>query len=428
MTNTGLIKAGAQTDSYAEAYIAMSGGSFTNSGTIEALAANDSEASAEIYSAEGGLFVNKGTVEAWATQDSDSYAEISGTDVTSVTNSGTMVASATVDAFSEVEIYLDGGTLTNVGTIEALATSSATAEVYIDSATIDNVGGTILASGDGTSEAYVEIEYSTVSGGTLKATGPFAFISAYDDTFTSVTIASGTLVATYDGLTIDDGTIGSGATVADVSGTVTVEGTVTNSGTLFASGSGSLVDIVSGAVVNGGVAEVGDGIVEIDGSSSENVTFYTGGTGGLELADNATSNSLYGGTVSGFGGVNNANTAQYIELTSYSFDSSVESATFDDTNGTSGGVLEVFSASTEVAAINLAGNYTHASFVITDEGGDLGITDPSTLGYSGSQNGGDTGVLGSYMASTFPDIGVSNGGTVITALEEHHHATLTTQH
>ena len=38
-----------------------------------------------------------------------------------------------------------------------------------------------------------------------------------------------------------------------IGGTAIISGTVVNSGTLFASGSGSLLEIASGAVVSGGV-------------------------------------------------------------------------------------------------------------------------------------------------------------------------------
>jgi xanthine/uracil permease len=56
-----------------------------------------------------------------------------------------------------------------------------------------------------------------------------------------------------------------------------VTGTVTNGGTLFASGSGSLIQVAS-------FAEVGDGLVAILGSSSENVKFLSTGNGGLAIA------------------------------------------------------------------------------------------------------------------------------------------------
>lgn len=52
-----------------------------------------------------------------------------------------------------------------------------------------------------------------------------------------------------------------------------ISGTVTNGGTLFAAGVGDLVEIASGAVVNGGLALIGNGIVDIAGSSGEGVRF-----------------------------------------------------------------------------------------------------------------------------------------------------------
>jgi hypothetical protein len=49
-------------------------------------------------------------------------------------------------------------------------------------------------------------------------------------------------------------------------GTVIVSGTLANSGTLFASGPHSLIDISNGATVTGGgVAEIGNGVVDIEG-------------------------------------------------------------------------------------------------------------------------------------------------------------------
>src|SRR4029077_18847779 len=102
------------------------------------------------------------------------------------------------------------------------------------------------------------------------------------------TITSDVTVFSGGTLMLNGGKVGAGALVETASGgTVIVSGTVSNSGTLFASGSGSLLELASGSVVNGGVAKVGNGIVDIQGASSENVTFQAGGSGGLELADDA---------------------------------------------------------------------------------------------------------------------------------------------
>jgi hypothetical protein len=87
-----------------------------------------------------------------------------------------------------------------------------------------------------------------------------------------------------------------------VGGTAIVSGTVTNGGTLFASAAGDLVEIASGAVVNGGVALIGNGIVDIAGSSGESVKFLSNGIGGLRIADTSGHTSAFSGRVSGFGG------------------------------------------------------------------------------------------------------------------------------
>ena len=52
-----------------------------------------------------------------------------------------------------------------------------------------------------------------------------------------------------------------------------VSGTVSNGGTLFANSAGDQVSITLGAVVNGGVALINNGIVKIAGSSGESVKF-----------------------------------------------------------------------------------------------------------------------------------------------------------
>jgi hypothetical protein len=66
-----------------------------------------------------------------------------------------------------------------------------------------------------------------------------------------------------------------------------VAGTVSNGGTLFANSAGDQVSIMLGAVVNGGVALINNGIVKIAGSSGESVKFLPLGDGGLAIADKA---------------------------------------------------------------------------------------------------------------------------------------------
>ena len=61
-------------------------------------------------------------------------------------------------------------------------------------------------------------------------------------------------------------------------------------------------------IVNGGVAKIDNGVVDIQGASAENVAFLAGGSGGLDLNGVG---SAYTGLVSGFG----QNTHQFIDFT-----------------------------------------------------------------------------------------------------------------
>ena len=102
-----------------------------------------------------------------------------------------------------------------------------------------------------------------------------------------------------------------------------VFGTVSNGGTLFANSAGDEVAITLGAVVNGGVALIGNGIVNIAGSSGESVKFLLLGGGGLEIANQPGQTSAFSGKVSGFGGGDHTNNVQFINLPSVTFNPNV---------------------------------------------------------------------------------------------------------
>jgi autotransporter passenger strand-loop-strand repeat protein len=236
--------------------------------------------------------------------------------------------------------------------------------------------------------------------------------------------------------------INSGIVIIASGGTAIVNGSVRNSGTLFASGSSSLLEIVSGAVVSGGVAKVGNGIVEIQGASGENVTFLPNGNGALVLDGLG---SAYTGRVSGFGGVGHTNSNQSIDFTSINFGGATLTYTRANSSNTSG-TLTVTDGTHHSATVTLVGAYSAGSFQISaDSQGHLVITDPvvvdggsvgidpaqiafyahTTLAYTENRNntGGTRTVidgkntanfalLGNYMAASFACAG--NGGTLIT--------------
>ncbi len=219
--------------------------------------------------------------------------------------------------------------------------------------------------------------------------------------------------------------------------------------------------IVSGAVVNGGSVEVGNGIVDIVGTGSESISFLSTGSGGLEIADKAGATSAYAGKISGFGGVNHANTTQYIDLTSVTSGADISfNYTSANTSNTSG-TLTVSNGSTLEASIQFVGSYSAGDFhIVSGSDGTVAITDPAvtsavvnggtvtpaafpqdgidltqlafnaddmTLGYS--ENTTDTGgtlivsnggaatsiaLLGNYMAASFVTTPDGHGGTLVT--------------
>jgi hypothetical protein len=147
--------------------------------------------------------------------------------------------------------------------------------------------------------------------------------------------------------------------------TLALSGIVSNTATLFASGG----TLFLAGVVKGGTTLIANGTVDIQQASSENVTFQSGGTGGVEL-DVA---SAYTGKVSGFG----SNSNQFIDFTHIGSAGATVSYT---SNASNSGVLKVTSGGHTVASINMVGHYTTADFTRGNDGsGHLDITDPPVV-------------------------------------------------
>jgi hypothetical protein len=168
----------------------------------------------------------------------------------------------------------------------------------------------------------------------------------------ALSIAKGATVDALSGLNIL--LAGNGKTIANA-GLVSVEngakltlsGTVSNTATLFASGG----TLYLAGVAKGGTTLMANGTVDIQRASSENVTFQSGGTGGVEL-DVA---SAYTGKMSGFG----SNSNQFIDFTHINSAGATVHYTSKSSNS---GVLTVTSGGHTVAAINMIGHYTTANF------------------------------------------------------------------
>jgi autotransporter passenger strand-loop-strand repeat protein len=373
--------------------------------------------------------------------------------VANVTNAGL------IEGTTSQGLFIDSATLINSGTIAALGTG---ASVVITNETVinSNPKALILASGNG---AQVKLVGETIVGGTLK-TSAGGTIAAQFGAVSGVTIAASSLIE-VNNVIFSGGTIGAGAVVETSGGNVVVSGTVSNGGTLFANSAGDQVSITLGAVVNGGVALINNGIVKIAGSSGESVKFLPLGEGGLAIADKADQTSAFSGRVSGFGGGDHSNNVQFINLPSVTFNPNVSWSYVSANSSNTSGTLFVSSGGL-VAAINFVGAYSsgnlefgdgaHASGAIS---GTVTIRDPvvpnggtvssdtagSSLPHSGidlpdiafgaqttlayAQNAAGTGgtltvsdgrhtaaiaLLGNYMAGSFVAVADGHGGTLIT--------------
>jgi hypothetical protein len=357
---------------------------------------------------------------------------------------------ATVELGSGASISGAAGELSAGRIARVLAAGTAT-DITIDS------GAKVFVQSGGSA-----VDLTVLSGGSavVSAGGVFDVVTSAANFGTliesgAVHVASGG-VLTLSGKT----SVGAGVVVETFSGgTAVVAGTLTNGGTLFASGSGSLIEIVSGAVANGGVAEVGDGLVAILGSSSENVNFLSTGSGGLAIADTSGHATAFKGRVSGFGGTAHANKNQFIDLVLVTSAPNTISLSYASAASHTSGTLFVSSGGVQVAAITMVGHYSAGNFVITSgAGGTVEITDPTvpnggsvepansgtipqqgialpniafgaqtTLAYAanaaatgGTLTVGDgrhaatIALLGNYMAGSFAAAADGHGGTLVT--------------
>jgi antigen 43 len=307
-----------------------------------------------------GVFINSGTVE----------ADI-GSQPLNIANSATDVNAGTLKAISSGDLFI-GANLINSATIAA----SGGGFLEIGGCTVSNTAkGVILASGGGLAEIF----NATVSGGKVEALSGGTVVLSAAGVSGSVTIAAGALVETFAG------------------GTALVHGNVHNSGgTLFASGASSLIEILSGTVVSGGLVEIGNGTIDVRSGGTASVFFMPTGSGGLIIADMSGSTAAYNGTVSGFGGMNHTNHAQFIDLTSVSFASGQIHLSYTSAAGS--GTLSVVSGATLVAAITMIGSYTSANFSATSgSDGKVQIVDPAVV------NGG---TVSTSLAQTFPRNGI----------------------
>jgi autotransporter passenger strand-loop-strand repeat protein len=348
--------------------------------------------------------------------DSKGVIDADGADALTVTTPSAVLQNAgLLEATSTGGLTLLSNTVSNSPS-GSIAASGSGATVILD---VDNIlGGTLKTSGK---NAAIEVTAaSDISGGTIAGGSLVEVTSGALLTLTGVTmVSSGATVSVTSGSTAivsGPATIGKGGSVVVGSGsTAIVSGGATNSGTLYASGTGGLLQI-SGAVTGGGVAEIGNGIVNIQ-SSAENVTFASGGSGQLQILDTSGDTSDYSGKISGFG----KNVAQSIDIVSASVTSGANvsatySLSYTSANSTSG-TLVVTSGGTAnvIADITLIGSYKTANFALKTDfasggatTGTLEIVDPPVEVHSAN-----VWLFGQHIAAGFVTPPGSVAGPVI---------------
>ena len=296
--------------------------------------------------------INSGSVETVFAGGTDLNAQISG---------GSQVVSGYA---SGVTVYTGSQVVENGGTATGTTVSSG--------GTLDLMSGGVASNITVLSDGSLVISSGGIVAGLILASGSGASIN-----LESATISDATIEAAHGGTASENGgTVGSGAIVEALSGgTVIANGEVTISGgTLIASGRTGLLQIASGAVVSGGVVEIGDGIVDVHSGGNANVAFLPTGSGGLEIADTQSNPDAYTGEVSGFGGANHSNNRQFIDLVSVSFAKGTTLSYTPGNVGNTSGTLTVSSGGHLVASIEMIGTYSARDFHIeTGSGGTIEV-------------------------------------------------------
>jgi hypothetical protein len=237
-------------------------------------------------------------------------------------------------------------TVANAGVLESMGTGVL---VVVGAGVTNAAGGQVI------DDNRLVLDGSTLSGGSLTiGTGAFLY--------------NGTTGGTVN---IGSGTVSNAGLILGVAGGLTIEGAVNNSGGRVEALNGDLT--ITGALGGTGRAQLtGSGVLELDGTVSENV-FFTAGTSGstgtVVLGDSAGfSGYLVGLSKSG---------TNHVELSNIAWTLG-DYATFH--GSTNSGTLTVYnSANTALASIKLAGaDYTTSSFTLTQDttSGGIVITDP----------------------------------------------------
>jgi hypothetical protein len=344
------------------------GATITNiaSGVIGAFGAGSIVAIESASSLSGGTLKTTG-----GGQILISSSTIDGSNGHAVTNTGSLIVGGdyllgTID--NTGTITLNGGTL---AVAAGGATINNTGTIALNGAAIPVGAGGLTFAGSGS------VTFNDSSSNIIAGTGTSTTLTNQNTISGAVEIGGQGLLLTNQGVIDANGTnpltVDTGASVVTNSGTMEatnngelfVASNVTNTGHLIAANNGT--DIFAGAVSGTGTATVqGAGSIEFGSTTTANITFAAGAAGTVTFDD---ASSLTGKvSITGF------TLGDTIDLADIKYGSSGPSLTFTK------GLLTV-SDGTDVAKLNMIGNFTLASFHAAPDGsGGTLITDPPLLG------------------------------------------------
>ena len=191
----------------------------------------------------------------------------------------TLINNGTIDANQSTALTINpnGGT-TNTNTMEATAGGT----LHLLNYTINNNGGTILATGTG---SVVTLDAVSISGGTLTSSsgGIFESINVWSNplpTLTGVTISSGSTldIPNNNGLALGAGTITNNGTINLQSGGNNTELVITGSTTLSGSGTVTMSNFANNIITGGGKFTNGETIQGGGDIGNGNLTLVNNGT------------------------------------------------------------------------------------------------------------------------------------------------------
>ncbi|HXV01264.1 MAG TPA: hypothetical protein VG166_12280 [Caulobacteraceae bacterium] len=323
-----------------------------NSGTIAALSGGVVDLADVVV--EGGTLSQSGTGVL--------RANVSGGVLDGATGgAGAVYVSGVLEVLNGIALTLEG-TIHNAGALDTKGSTAVSKFIVAsDGASLTGGGQVKLAAhadnallGSTASALLTNVDNRIAGAGRIGG-GSMALVNE------AAGVIAGTSSVT---LTIDTGAnsiVNAGAIESLGSGRVIVKSAVNNTGKFLAS-TGTLV--LDGAVSGAGVADIRAGVLDVAGKFAETVTFQTGSTGVLQLADWA----AFTGKVRGL----STTGANSLDLLGFTL--SGAKATYSGT--TTSGVLRV-SNGTQTAKITLLGNYLASTFTVASDGhGGVTVKDP----------------------------------------------------